>query len=51
MSEVPTGVWTSPESCEFWLSPILIIEQIFDNVNRSKNELWSFILFCGAIFE
>ena len=41
-------MWTSPESCEFWLSPISIIEQIFDSVNRSKNELWPFILFCGT---
>ena len=27
-------MWTSPESCEFWLSPMLSIEQMFLPVKR-----------------
>ena len=26
-------MWTSPESCEFWLSPMLIVERVFAIVN------------------
>ena len=33
-----TGVWTSPESCEFWLSPMFVIERIFESADDHQEK-------------